>query len=483
MILRNLLLGTALAGALIGVPGVASALSLKEAVVLAVKTNPEIGQAIENREAVEFELKQALSLYGPRVDLEASVGAQMLNNVDRRAAGIQNDPLYPAQIGVVASYDILDGGFRQSEANRQAARIDGASFRVLERSEFIGLEIAREYFEILLQGRIVELAKQNVAFHSETLANVGEAISSGKLTEADRQQATERVAAARARVSEATEALETARIGFFKLVGVPFENANLPKHVKGLPKTLDAAIELGRHSNPRIGMAGADINAASSLVDQAQGALGPKLTLEGRGTVGYDSLGNNSLGSGSVTSDDHLTDLQGRLVLKFNIYDGGAKSAAVQENIRRETEAMLAQQQAFREVDEAVRVSWQRIRRQNELAALYGEQRAASNNLVASYRDQFTIGQRSLLDVLDAQNTRFNVQVLSETADYAARFAEFRLLASTGKLLAYLNIDAPNQGVAYARELLQSPDTTAENLKARKPLNLSAPLDLTSFVN
>jgi adhesin transport system outer membrane protein len=473
MILRNLLLGTALAGALIGVPGVASALTLKEAVVLAVKTNPEIGQAIENREAVEFELKQALGLYAPRIDMEASIGGQMLDDTDRRAAGIEDDPLYPAQIGIVASYDLLDGGFRQSEANRQAARIDGASFRILEHSEFIGLEIAREYFEILLQGRIVELAKQNVAFHNQTLANVGEAISSGKLTEADRQQATERVAAARARVSEATEALETARIGFFKLVGVPFENANLPKHVKGLPRTLDAAIELGRQSNPRIGIAGAEIDAASSLVDQAQGAFGPKLLLEGRGTVGNDSFG----------SDDYRTDLQGRLVLKFNIYDGGIKNAAVQENIRRETEAMLAQQQAFREVDEAVRVSWQRIRRQNELSALYGEQRTASNSLVASYRDQFTIGQRSLLDVLDAQNTRFNVQVLSETADYAARFAEFRLLASTGTLLAYLNIDAPNQGTAYARELLQSPDTTAENLEARKPLNLSAPMDLTSFVN
>jgi len=472
MVLRKLLLGTALAGALISVPNLALALSLTEAVTLAVKTNPEIGQAIENREAVEFELKQALGLYAPRVDLEASIGGELSNTPSRRAAGIDDDPLYPAEIGVVATYDILDGGFRQSESNRQAARIDSASFRVLERSEYIGLEITREYFEILLQARIVGLAKENVAFHNETLNNVAEAISSGKLTEADRQQATERVAAARARVAEATEALETARIGFFKLVGVPFENATLPKRVKGLPKSLDSAIAIGRENNPRIGIASADIDAASALVDQAQGALGPRLLLEGRAKVGND-----------LGSSGHTTDLQGRLVLKFNIYDGGIKDASVQENMRRESEALLSQEQAYREVDEAVRVSWQRIRRQAELSSLYNEQRVASDGLVSSYRDQFTIGERSLLDVLDAQNTRFNVQVLSETADYAARFAEFRLLASTGRLMSYLNVTPPGQGIAYARELLQSPDTTQDNLEGRKPLNLSAPMDLTKFVN
>ena len=81
--LRAALLGTAALVAL-GATG-ASAMSLAEATKVALQSNPEIGQAAENREAVEFELRQALGLYMPRVDLEASTGAQLLSNPSRRA--------------------------------------------------------------------------------------------------------------------------------------------------------------------------------------------------------------------------------------------------------------------------------------------------------------------------------------------------------------------------------------------------------------
>lgn len=468
---RNVLLGTVFASSMT-VSGGATAFSLQEAITVAVETNPEISQAIENREATEFELKQALGLYMPRVDLEASTGVQLLNNPSRRASGIEDDPLYPSEIGLVATYDILDGGYRESEANRQAARIDGASFRVLERSEFIGLEVARLYFEILLQGRIVELARQNLSFHQSTLDNVADAIASGQLTEADRQQATERLASAAASVIQAQEELEVAKIGFHKQVGVPFSDAALPRRVGNyLPPDLQRAIDVARENNPRVRIAGADMDAAAALVDQAQGARGPKLSLEGRGMLGNDSSGTAG----------YTTELQGKLVLRWNLFDGGIKDARVQENIRRESEAMYAQHQAAREVEEAVRISWDRIHRQNALAAQYASQLSASDGLVASYREQFTIGQRSLLDVLDAQNTRYNVQVLAETAQYSARFAEYRLMAATGTLLAYLDLAPPAQSKAYARELLDSPSAADAEPRDRKPVDLG--LDLTTFVN
>jgi adhesin transport system outer membrane protein len=475
MRLLKLLLLSSVFAATSGLPLTAQALSLKEAVRVAIETNPEIGQAIANREATEWELQQALGLYAPRVDLEASVGAQLLDTPSRRAAGIEDDPLYPAQVGFTATWDLLDGGFRDAEVDRQAARIDSASFRVLERSEIIGLEVARLYFEILLQGRIVQLARNNVAFHQETLSNVVDAISSGQLTEADRQQATERLASASAQVIQAQEALEAAKISFARNVGAPFTNAKLPPRAgKHLPRSLAAAVETGINNNPRIRVAGADVDAASALVNQAEGALGPRLSLEGRTVIGSDHTGTAGYGS----------DLSGKLVLRWNIFDGGIKSAKVQESIRRESEALLGQQVAAREVEEAVKVSWDRIHRQNELAGAYANQLSASDGLVSSYREQFTIGQRSLLDVLDAQNTRFNVQVQAETASFAARFAEYRLLAATGSLLAYLDLSAPSQSDAYARDLMGTPsvedDGTVPERDVR-PLTLLGKLDLSKY--
>ncbi len=455
-------------------PMQAQALSLVDAIQIALDANPEIGQAIENRIAIDFELQQALGLYAPRLDLEASVGAQLLSTPSRRAAGIADDPLYPAQVGLNMTYDIFDGGFRDAEKQRQAARSDGAAFRVLERSEFISLEIARQYIEVMLQARVVQLARENVQFHQTTLSSVTESVSSGTLTEADRQQAMERLGSATARLLESMEAFELAKITFLRLVGIPFDSGNAPPRVgAALPNTLDQAIGLARVHNPRVHIAAADVDAAAAVVEQSKAGLLPKLSFEGGARIGEDVGG----------TDGWTSDLQGRLVLRWNLYDGGIKRNEVQENTHRETEAMYVQQQVFREVEEAVRVSWERIRSQTRLSGEYGNQLAASQQLVTSYREQFSIGERSLLDVLDAQNTRFSVQILAETARFGALFSEYRLLAATGTLVSFLGVDVPREAGAGTRQLFDVPGAETYQPRTLTPVPFQQRLDLTNYVN
>lgn len=471
---RTLLLGAAASLAIAAAIQPASALSLREAIQIAFDSNPEIGQAIENRSAIDFELEQAVGLYLPRIDLEASAGAELLSNPSRRAAGVAQNALIPMQVGVSVSYDLWDSGFRNSEIDRQAARVDGAAFRVLERSEFIALGIAQQYFEVLLQARVMQIAQENVAFHQATLSDVNDAIASGALTEADRQQALERLSSATARLLEAQEALAAARISFLALVGVEFQNGQMPARVgAALPQTLDLAIGLARVNNPRILLAAADVDAAAAVVEQSKSALGPKLSFQGGAYTG-DDLGG---------TDGITTDLQAKLVLRWTIFDGGIRNAEVQENQHRETEAMYAQQQAFREVEESVRVSWNRITSQGRLAAQYSNQLAASSDLVSTYREQFTVGERTLLDVLDAQNSRFGVQILVETARFAVLFSEYRLLAATGTLVEFMGVTPPGQAVDSVRASWDV--TPAEDYQPRtlEPVNLNAPIDLTKFTN
>lgn len=445
-LLNRLLFGSVVSGLLLAAP--ANGQSLHEAIQIALDSNPQIGQAEQNREAIEFELKQALGLFAPRVDLQASVGAQLLSNPSRRAAGIADDPLYPAQVGVSINYDLFDGGFRDAAVDLQSARVDGASYRVLERSEFIALEVARLYYEILLQRRIIDLSRQNVAFHQFTLDNVGDAVDNGQLTEADRLQAIERLAASRARIIEAQEELNSSMASFLRYVSVPLTNPVQPARLgSALPATLDAAIGTARLNNPLALLAGADVDAAAAQVLQAESELYPTLSLRGSASTGYD------LGGGAGQTHD----VRGELMLSWNIYDGGIKNAAVQESLRRESEALLGMHVAYREIEEAVRLAWERMARQREIAAVYAEQLDASVNLVSSYQEQFDIGERSLLDVLDAQNTRYNLQVVHETATFSQRFAEYRLMAASGTLLDYLGVRVPEQASAYAREAFDVP--------------------------
>src|SRR3546814_6658297 len=88
-----------------------------------------------NKQAIEFELEQAKGLYLPRITLEMSAGVRRLENSTRRALGIAGDELYPLEAGIRAEQTLIDFGRRRGEKLRQAARVDGAALRVVERSE------------------------------------------------------------------------------------------------------------------------------------------------------------------------------------------------------------------------------------------------------------------------------------------------------------------------------------------------------------
>lgn len=449
----------------------ANALSLKEAMAVTLESNPEIGQATENREAIEFELRQARGLYLPSIDLDASIGTRDLDNVSRRLGGIDDDPLYPSEAGVSITQKLFDGGGRRAELERQAARVDSASFRVLERSETIGLQVVREYLEILLQAQIVDEARRNIGFHQQVLSDIGSLISGGTLTDADRQQGSERLLAAQARSKEAQEELEAAKIRFLKLVGKPFMNAAMPASMaSALPSSLDAAIGLARANNPRIKVANADIDAADAMVDAARSKLYPEVYLEGRARTGKDIDGN----------EGRTSDLQARVVAKWNLYRGGIDLANEQEQIRRASEQRYVLHQSFREVEEAVRISWDRRLRQADLAITFRDQARTNGQLVESYRQQLVVGQRSLLDVLSAQNSRYTVNILAKTAEYASRFAEYRLLAATGTLLSTMSLQAAKQSDPYARAEFNVPATAATETYRRVPSKQVSdlPLDL-----
>jgi adhesin transport system outer membrane protein len=451
--------------------GQAQALSLNEAVSVTLESNPQIGQAVQNREAIEFELRQARGLFLPSVDLETSVGVRGLDNPSRRISRIEDDELYPSDVGISITQKLFDGGARRAELERQAARVDSASFRVLERSETLALQVVREYLEYLLQTQIVEESKQNEGFHRRITGEIDSLISAGALTDADKQQARERLLASQIRTKEALEELEAAKIRFFTVVGKPLTNPSRPASVaRAIPANLDTAIGIARSNNPRIRIADSDIDVAEALVRDARSRYMPEVFAEGRARVGNDIDG----------SAGRTSDLQARVVAKWNLYRGGIDTANEQEQIRRVSEQRLALHQSHREVEEAVRISWDRRIRQTDLARSLREQAATNGQLVRSYREQLAIGQRSLLDVLSAQNTNYNISILARTADFAALFAEYRILASTGTLLKTLGMAAPKQADAYARTEFNVPATPSTDTHARQPSNQvnSLPLDL-----
>jgi adhesin transport system outer membrane protein len=437
--------------------GVAGAIELKEAMQIAVDSNPQVNQAIQDKQAIEFERKQAQGLYLPRLDLEASAGVERLDNPTRRALGLDTQTLSPVEGALTMQETLFDSGSRRSELERQAARTDGAATRVGERAEFIALETAREYLNYMLQQRLVAVAQDNVAYHEKMVADLGEGVSRGSISIADQQQAQERLQSARARVIEAREGLVNAMIAFTTRTGVPLDQVTMPPELQ-VPATLNDAIALARENNPTVQIAMADVDAAHAVVRKSRSDLGPKVALEARARSGEDVDGF------AGTTNDVLA----RVVVRWSLYSGGINSNNVQEQIRRASEERYKLHQVTRQAEEDVRTAWNRREQQAALVQELQSQTQAADQLLGSYGEQFRVGRRSLLDLLDTQNTRYNSQALLETARFAEIFARYKLLASTGQLLDTFGIQRPHDAKADSRTRFKVPQTPPAEVMERR---------------
>jgi len=433
--------GTLVLTALLASP--ALAIDLREAVQAAVNSNPEINQAAQNRQAVEEERRQAQGLYGPRVTVEGSAGVRRLENQTRRNLGIANDTLYPVEGSVLAEQVLIDFGRNRAELSRQAARTDGAAHRVEERSEFVALNVSRAYIDYLLQQRIVAASQDNLAFHERLVNDLREGVARGSISLADQQQAEERLQSARVRVTEATEEQENAAIAFHRLAGVPIGQATMPPDIgANLPPNVDQAVDQARANNPRVLEALADLDAASAQVYGARAELAPRISAEGAIRIGDDVDG--FIGR----TEDYLA----RVVLRWTIFSSGVNQARVREAVAREGEQRFRLHEAGRGAEADVRTAWNRLESQTRLVTELQQQSTVSDALLNSYREQFNVGRRSLLDVLDAQNTRYNVQVQAETARLAQLYAQYRVLAASNRLLEALNVTPPPGATSNERE-------------------------------
>ena len=462
---RILIAAALLAGASLSAPAMAQTvpgpIDLQNLVTIAIASNPEVIEAQMNTEAIQFEREQAQGLYFPTVDLEASAGARRLENNTRRTLGIADDWLYPLEAQAFADWTLIDFGRRRGELLRQAARVDGASLRVVERSEFIALQVARQYLNILLQERIVAAAQDNALFHRQMSGSLAEGVDQGSISVADLQQAEERLQAAVVTQTEAEEDLANARTALRRLAGMDVSAVPVPPDLSALmPNSREEAIGLARTVNPLVMEAQADVDAANAMVTSAKGELYPKIGVDLRGRVGEDIDGFKG----------ETNDIQGRVYVRWNIFNGGIYQAQVQEMVRRASEQRYRLHNRVREAEEDVTNAWTALDTQRKVGQALERQSSVSDDLLLSYRSQFNIGRRSLLDVLDAQNTRFNTQVRRETSRFSEIFAQYQVLAATNRFLEALGV-APGAGAGkMERERFDyGPSVEAELHRRRYP--------------
>lgn len=438
------------------------AMSLKQAVEKAVNENPRVRAAQASRRATDFVLKQAKRRYFPEISLSAEIGREI---IDRPVSfGPDNKTWQTRRKATATIRQILFDGFdRANDVYRSQARISAASEKILARSEAVALGAIEAYIDVVRHARLITLGQQNVQRHRKLLELVQARVSGGRNSEGDLDQTRERLQAALALVSQIRSARDVAAAKFKNEVGVGPRRLRRAKFPQVPYRSTDTALRKAIDNNPRLIALRHEIDAAGFNTEQSRSTLYPTITLEGSATRGEDLDGT------AGRSDD----LRGVVMMRWKLFDGGVRRNRVEELVEREYVKVAEYDANVRQLRQGIEISWSRLHEGRRQVQAKREQLRQTQRVVNSYRREYEADKRSLLDVLDAENTRFAIEFDLSNISAIRQFAAFQLLGHTGTLLSSMGIAKP-EGSSFDQEFV--PRTFNSSIRPRSfeipPLSL-----------
>ncbi|OSP53971.1 TolC family protein [Pseudoruegeria sp. SK021] len=448
MRLRYALSGLGLVAGICLSPLQASALTLEDAIRTVLETNPEIGAAEANKQATEFELDQARSFRMPKFELEAWAGSSFDDGTRSTDASSASNPIEGYRVTGRVSQVLYDGFRIRSEIERQAYRVDAAALRVLERSEFLSLEAIRLYADVLRSQSMLNLARQNLDYHLDVFARLDNAFGSGAIPVGDVQQARERVLFAEDTMINFELEAQGIENEFLQVVSIePKALGTVPSISSQVHGSVEQALSVARRQNPTIRFSQADVGSAEARWRVADANRAPTVHLEAEVSAGEDVGG----------FEGQLADAEVGVVLRYEL-QGDRKRAQRQEQIRRISESRSTLLHQTRLVEREVRDTWDDWQAAQRRVGTLTRQADLSLQLRETYEEEYTVGSRSLLDILNTQNSLFQSQVNLVNARSLEIYIRYRLLAATGTLLKTMGIQPPEDATDYARQFQNAPD-------------------------
>ncbi|MET3213850.1 channel protein TolC [Burkholderia sp. AU28863] len=432
----------ALASALAAASSLAAEQSLQEAVEQAIRTNPEVRATTYNREAADQGLKQARAGYWPRVDVDASIGKEQRDDVETRLLGLNRTTFTHRNANVTLSQMLFDGFAVRSEVARQQARIDSSANRVASTSEDVALRVVGAYLEVLRRRETTAAAEDNLESHRRIHDQIKLRSDRGVGRRADLYQAESRLALAQDNLRTEQSSLKDAEVAYARLVGSAPDALVKPVAPEGaLPPTERLALDAALANHPSLAGAEADVAQARARYDGAKAALWPRLDLELSASHDRDGV----LGP---TNDRRVM-----LRLRYNLFQGGADKARIGEAHAQIREAEEERNRTRLEIQESVSHAYNAYLTARDRMVVLKQYVDSSAATREAYMLQFGIGQRSLLDLLNAENEYYSARIDYIGGQYAEAASAYRVFAGMGQLLDTLHVGRPAEawGAGSAR--------------------------------
>lgn len=396
--------------------------TLNEALAAAYENNPSLNAARAaqraNDENVPISRADGLPSLNASVDYDENVlvSPAAFAGSDRTlsANGQLTVPLY--QGGTVRN------SIRAAEARVESGQADLRGTESTVFSQVVGV-----YMDVLRDEAVVSLNRNNVDVLTVNLQATRDRFDIGDLTRTDVAQSEARLALAQSQLQSTEARLIGSRENFIRLVGVAPTRLQPPPALPNLPANPEIAVTTALAENPDIEAAQIAVAAGGFDVRAARGSRLPRVSATA-GTSYTDFLGSALIGSPENRSNSVVG-----LTMTIPLYQGGRPAARVRQAQARQSQTMEIAIDVERSIIAQTRASYASWRAANAVSASSRVAVDANRLSLEGVRAENSVGTRTILDILNAEQELLNSQVQLVTARRDAYVAGFTLLAAMGR--------------------------------------------------
>ena len=370
----------------------------------------------------------------PSVDFAAGLGGQKKDYPDE-FSNSEDEKSFTRKEASISVKQNLFSGFSTSSSVDQARHKASAEFlRLRNTLQDLALKVIDAYLKVLEHRDLVQMAEENLEVHNAIYQQISQRAKQGVARASDLSQIDGRVARANANVISARNNLQDAESEYRSLVGQMPGDLEQPGSYKvEMYETFEKALGAAVKHNPGLQATEFDIKASESQHSATKSSYLPSLDVE------VDQSWKNNA-DGQLGSHHDTTAM---VRLRYNLFRGGSDTARVQESAYRTEESRAQRDRVLRTVEESLRLAWAAYEFLGEQKQYLQQHKSSSEETVAAYREQFNIGKRTLLDLLDSENELFQANKSLSNSVYQEAFARYRIISATGELLERLKFALP----------------------------------------
>lgn len=407
-------------------------ITLNESLRNAIDTNPKIRIALAQTTAVQSNRLGVFSGFLPQIDSSTAAGYQSIENNSTRQDGRGNYETSRRRENSLTLTQPIFSGFETVRAiDKLDAKIDVTKWRALQLTNELAIDVVTAHTDVLKFQEATEVIQEQKKFHQRILDSVQRRATGGAGSSSDVAVVSARIARLETTLVRNIEDTLSAASVYERLVGERPRDLKKPERVReaALPRTIDEALDRAVKGSPNLRGEESEIAAATAEVDIPRSRYLPRVGLELEGS--RDSFADAERGD--------KDSFKAMVRVRWNLYRGGADRAAELEALSRVQEARGRKDLSLIELKEQVRKIFSRLEQAKSRVSALTESVSFSKRARENIAQQFEVGQKSLIEVLDAANEEFNSEIDLVSSEYGLIVIQHQLLWITGDILSQMD--------------------------------------------